>query len=199
VSERDLQLKLKTARWFWAMGSAVVLRVRLTTYAATSAPTAKRRSRALTDLADLDVLGIEVGADFTLRYRAAECKSSKAGAKELFWLSGVLQYFGGGDGYLVVQHDDTRSPALRELASRLRLGVVTYNDFAALEAAYQADRAAEAMFSPGAVERADGLLNQPAEALERLTDYALRFSWQLPQHRNLQQAIGYLRGSADSL
>jgi hypothetical protein len=199
VSERDLQLKLKTARWFWAMGSGVVLRVRLTTYAAAKPTSGRRRSTSLTDLADLDVLGIEVGSDYTPRFRAAECKSGKAGTKELFWLHGVLHYFGGGDGYLVLQHDDARTPGLRELASRLGLGVITFNDFAALESAYPIDRAAEVIFSPATTERADTMLNHPAKAIERLTDYALRFSWQLPQHRNLQQTVGYLRSASEAL
>jgi hypothetical protein len=198
VSERDLELKLRTARWFWALGSAPVLRVRLTAYA--GAAGRRGRSRAgLTDLADLDVLGIEAGTDFALRYRGAECKSAKAGAKELFWLRGVLDYFGGGDGYLVVQFDDLRTPALRELAARLGLGILTFNDFAALEASHPLDAAAPVIFSRQTVARSDELLNQPAKKLERLTDYALRSCWQLPQHRNLQQAIGYLRGAANSL
>jgi hypothetical protein len=199
MSERDLELKLKTARWFWSMGSAVVLRVRLTTYAATSRPGSKRHSAALTDLADLDVLGIDVGPDFTVRFRAAECKSAKAGAKELFWLRGVLDYFGGGDGYLVAQRDEVRTPALRELAARLRLGVVTFNDFAALAGPYPSDPASDLIFSPAAIEQADMLLQQPGRGVERLTDYALRFCWQLPQHRNLQQAVGYLRATSSAL
>lgn len=199
MSERDLQLKLRTARWFWSMGSAVVLRVRLTAYAGAANTKGKRRGGTLTDLADLDVLGVEVARDFTLRYRAAECKSAKAGAKELFWLRGVLDYFGGGDAYLVAQHDSVRSPALREFATRMGLGVVTFNDFEAIQAAYPSDAAAEVMFSPEAVARADSLLNESAKDLERLTDYALRFSWQLPQHRNLQQAVGYLRGAGPAL
>lgn len=199
MSERDLKLKLKTARWFWAMGSAVVLRVRLTAYAGSPPDSGKRRSGALTDLADLDVLGVETGSDFALRFRAAECKSAKAGAKELFWLRGVLDYFGGGDGYLIVQHDDTRTPALREFAARMGVGVITFNDFASLEKSYPPDAAAEAMFTPETVARADAMLQRPGRQLERLTDYALRFSWQLPQHRNLQQAVGYLRGAGDAL
>jgi hypothetical protein len=199
VSERDLQLKLRTARWFWSLGSAVVLRVRLTAYAGTSSKKGQRRSAALTDLADLDVLGVEVGRDLGLRYRAAECKSAKAGAKELFWLRGVLDYFGGGEGYLVVHHDSIRTPALREFASRMGLGILTFNDFEALQDAYPPDAAAETMFAADTVAQADALLQQPAKELERLTDYVLRFSWQLPQHRNLQQAVGYLRAAREAL
>lgn len=199
MSERDLELKIRTARWFWALGAAPVVRVRLTAYAGASGSRGKSRSSALTDLADLDVLGVEVAADFSLRYRAAECKSAKAGAKELFWLRGVVDYFGGGDGYLVAQFDDLRTPALRELAGRLRLGILTFNDFVALEEGYPPDEAAPVIFSRESIARADELLNQPSKKLERLTDYTLRSCWQLPQHRNLQQAIGYLKGAADAL
>lgn len=199
MSEKDLQLKLRTARWFWAMGSAVVLRVRLTSYAKGTGKKTKNRASSITDLADLDVLGIDVGPDFVPRYRAAECKSAKAGAKELFWLRGVLDYFGGGDGYLVVQYDDIRTPALREFAARMNLGVVAFNDFEDLERTYGRDPLADVLFDAETVARADQLLQSPAKNLERLTDYALRFYWQLPQYRNLQQAVGYLRSAKSAL
>jgi hypothetical protein len=199
VSERDLSLKLRTARWFWAMGSAVVLRVRLTSYSGGTAQRRKGGSPSLTDLADLDVLGVEVGPDYLARYRAAECKSAKAGAKELFWLRGVLDYFGGGDGFLVVHYDDVRTPALRELAGRMQLGVITVNDFDALDAAYRPDSVADVLFEAETLARADQLLRSPSKGLERLTDYTLRLYWQLPQHRNLQQGVGFLRSASESL
>jgi hypothetical protein len=124
LSELDLSLKLNTARLFWLMGSSTLLRVRL------SATEAAAKGR-IAELTDLDVLGISVAPDFRLRYKAAECKSSRVGAKELFWLRGVLDFFGADDGYLVVHADLFRKSGRRVAndlprdSNRFRMGPAT--------------------------------------------------------------------------
>lgn len=196
MSEHDLQLKLRAGRWFWSLGSSTLLRVRLTSFEARP----KKGKSELSDLADLDVLGTEVASDFRLRYRAAECKSGRAGAKELFWLRGVIDYYGADEGYLVVQHDEVRRPGVRELASRLDLGVLTFNDFEVLSTTYADDpMAAERIYDPEVVAKVDELLARPPKQLERLSDYTLRFYWQIPQHRNLQLLIANLADAAQHL
>lgn len=197
MSEADLNLKLRTARWFWALGASTLLRVRLTSFEAKP----KKGKPVLSDLADLDVLGTEVASDFRLRFRTAECKSGKIGAKGLFWLRGVLDYFEAEEGYLVVQHDDQRKASMHELARRLGLGILTFNDFEMLDTVY-ADvdgRAAGALFTPETVAKVDAMLSTPDKRLERLTDYTLRSYWRFPQHRNLQQSVAYLAETSDVL
>jgi hypothetical protein len=197
MSEHDLELKLRVGRWFWSLGSSTLLRVRLTSFEAKP----KKGKPELSDLADLDVLGTEVAPDFRLRYRAAECKSGRAGAKELFWLRGVLDYYGADEGYLVVQHDDVRRPGLRELASRLDLGILTFNDFEALNATYPDSDAAAAdlLYDAELLAEVDKLLANPPKKLERLTDYTMRFYWQTPQHRNLQLVVANLHEASATL
>jgi len=185
---------LNTARLFWLMESSTLLRVRL------SATEAAAKAR-IAELTDLDVLGISVAPDFRLRYKAAECKSSKVGAKELFWLRGVLDFFGADDGYLVVHYDDIRRQALRELAERLRLGILTSTDFEALLSAHGEDaaRADRILFDRATIAAGDQLLMTLDKKLNRLQDYALRVFWQQPLHRNLQLGVAYLDDARDVL
>lgn len=194
LSELDLRLKLNTARLFWLMGSSTLLRVRL------SATEVAARAR-IAELTDLDVLGVSVAPDFRLRYKAAECKSSKVGAKELFWLRGVLDFFGADDGYLVIHYKNIRRQALRELAERLRLGILTSDDFETLLAAHGEDKSHhdQILFERSTIAAGDELLATLDKRLTRLADYTLRVFWQQPLHRNLQLAVAYLDDAKDAL
>ncbi|MEJ7567989.1 MAG: hypothetical protein WKF41_06960 [Gaiellaceae bacterium] len=188
MSEQDLTLKLATARWFWSLGSAALLRVPLSTFKATPA----RGKAAVLELTDLDVLGVEVDPDFGLHYRIAECKSGRVGALELFWLRGVVEFFGASGAYLVVAREQDRTSSMRDLGARLGLGILTANDFDRLADSYRMSSDDVGLFDEAMLKRFDALLAGTPSGVKELSDYVGRLFWQLPIHRNLEYGISYL-------
>jgi hypothetical protein len=188
VTEQDLPLKLATGRWFWSLGSAVLLRVRLSTFKATPA----RGKSAVLELTDLDVLGVEVAPDFGLQFRIAECKSGRVGALELFWLRGVVEFFGASGAYLVVSREQDRTPAMRDLADRLGLGILTQTDFERFAESYRTGERDGGLLDEAMLERLETLLAGTPGGVKDLSDYVKRLFWQLPLNRNLEYGISYL-------
>jgi hypothetical protein len=188
VTEHDLSLKLATGRWFWSLGSAVLLRVRLSTFKATPA----RGKSAVLELTDLDVLGVEVAPDFGLQFRIAECKSGRVGSLELFWLRGVVEFFGASGAYLVVSREQDRTPAMRDLADRLGLGILTHADFERFAESYRMSERDSGLFDEAMLERLESLLASTPSGVKDLSDYVKRLFWQLPLNRNLEYGISYL-------
>lgn len=195
MTEADFPLKLLVGRWFWRMGSATLLRVPLSAYEA------KPSSGKIIELTDLDALGIEVAGDFRIRYRVAECKSGKVGARELFWLKGVSTFFESNEAYLAIAHDRTRTVGMRELAARLDLGLITAADLEQLleHQGDSPDRPDAVLFDSGTLNRSAKLLDNIDRDLAKLADYNLRLFWQVPHHRNLQLGVAYLAGSRAQL
>lgn len=175
------------------MECATLLRVRMSTYQA------RQTGRPpVVDLTDLDVLGVSVAPDFRLQYRVAECKSGRVGSVELFWLRGVVEFFGADDAYLVVGAEATRTSSMRELASRLGVGILTADDFVELVPAYQKG-GAELIVDALGSDRAQSQVASLSKELEGLHDYHVRLAWQFPQYRNLQLGVGYLERSRERL
>jgi hypothetical protein len=194
VTEQDLSLKLATGRWFWSLGSAVLLRVRLSTFKATPA----RGKSAVLELTDLDVLGVEVTPDFGLQFRIAECKSGRVGALELFWLRGVVEFFGASGAYLVVAREEDRTPSMRDLADRLALGILTQADFERFAESYRTAERDAGLFDEAMLARMENLLAGTPSSVKDLSDYVKRLFWQLPLNRNLEYGISYLEQARKS-
>jgi hypothetical protein len=187
VTDADAGLKRETAKWFWRMGSSTLLTVRLSTYES------KPRGR-IVELTDLDVLAIEVGQDFGVRFRTAECKSGKAGARELFWLRGVSTFFGADESYLVLGQDKLRTKAVRGLADSLDLGVIARSDFPTLFETYPESQSdlERLLFDEERIEVAERRLATLDKRLDKFNDYLRRLYWQMPPYRHLQLGVAYL-------
>jgi hypothetical protein len=184
LKDADSSLKRVTAKWFWRMGCSTLLTVRLSTYET------KPKGRII-ELTDLDVLGIHVAHDFGVRFRTAECKSGKAGAKELFWLRGVSDFFGADEAYLVLGQEKLRSGAVRELAATLDLGAIVGSDFRVLLQTYPDSREdlQDLLFAEERIDEADRQLSNLGQSLANFNDYLRRMYWQLPPHRHLQLGV----------
>jgi hypothetical protein len=165
-----------------------LLRVRLSTFKAIPA----RGKSAVLELTDLDVLGVEVAPDFGLHFRIAECKSGRVGARELFWLRGVVEFFGASDAYLVVSREQDRTSAMRDLSKRLGLGILTQGDFERFAESYRTNERDASLFDEAMLARLDALLAATPNSVKDLSDYVKRLFWQLPLNRNLEYGISYL-------
>lgn len=144
------------------------------------------------ELTDLDVLGVEVAPDFGLQFRIAECKSGRVGALELFWLRGVVEFFGASGAYLVVSREQDRTSAMRDLGDRLGLGILTQADFERFADSYRTSERDAGLFDQAMLERLEALLAGTPSSVKDLSDYVKRLFWQLPLNRNLEYGISYL-------
>ena len=95
-----------------------------------SAATGLRR----TSLTDLDVLGISFDKLFTPHRVVGDCKTGKnvSDANRLFWLRGVMDYFGANQAYFIRPRIDNHA---RAIAPKMGLRVLDEADLTAIEKA----------------------------------------------------------------
>lgn len=111
IDEKDLELKLRTMRYLWGLGYFVRRNIDLVEYG-------HERSRVYTDI---DVLGVKLDEEFASHYVVCDCKSgTKVKTPErLFWLSGVMDYFGGTKGLFI--RNQVMGAKYIELSKRLKI------------------------------------------------------------------------------
>jgi hypothetical protein len=92
-TEKDLELKIKTMRYLWHLGYFVRRNIDLVEYGT-------EKSRIYTDI---DVLGVKLDENFNSHFIVCDCKSGVKvkTAERLFWLSGVMNYFGATKGLFI--------------------------------------------------------------------------------------------------
>jgi len=180
------------------MGCSTRLDVRLRAYV----PAVPGRAAAQ-DLTDLDVLGFGFTPAGQLHTTFADCRSSEARALErMFWVRGVAHFVDAGDAYLVRAHPVP--PAARALAGRLGIGVLTPEDFAAMERAFPTDLDLEngaltCLFDVAAVGVHLDAQNDADGKLRKLLDYLEFDYWIHEPYRNLAQLVAQLNGAVSVL
>ena len=99
---QDFDLKIRLSNIFWALGCYTRIEVKLAEYGV--------KQEAPLELTDLDVLGIRVLPDLSFEYLVADCTSNKDVIKSpiqrVFWLKGVMTFFGASKGYLVLSTEN---------------------------------------------------------------------------------------------
>lgn len=190
-SDHDLALKVAMRRLMWRMGCSTRLDVRLRTYVHSEVGRAPAQ-----DLTDLDVLGFAFTPAGQLHTTFADCRSSEKRALErMFWIRGVADFVEADEAYLVRAHDVP--PAGRALASRLHVGIVTPDDFAALEATFptQLDFSGPlaCLFNEETVARHLDAQNGADKKLDKLLKYLEFDYWILEPYRNLTQLVAHLK------
>lgn len=177
-------------RLLWRMGCSARLDVRLRAYVAAVPGRAPAQ-----DLTDLDVIGIAFTPGGQLHTTFADCRSNEKRALErMFWVRGVADFVEADDAYLVRAHPVP--PASRTLASRLRVGIVTPDDFAALERAHPTtldlSGPLACLFDLDSVGKHLDAHNDANGKLDKLLQYLEFDYWILEPHRNLTQLVAHL-------
>lgn len=145
VADADLELKLRFRRILFLEGYWAPIEVELSHYEADEraaadqpqarAPGEPEGSAPVTrrSLTDLDVLGIRFDPLLKQHRVVGDCKTGRRHSEvsRLFWLRGVLEFFGAEQGYFIKPRVD---PHVRAVAPKLGLRVVSEPDLAALEA-----------------------------------------------------------------
>lgn len=190
-TDKDLALKVAIRRLLWRMGCSTRLDVRLRAYVPARAGKAPAQ-----DLTDLDVLGIGFTPAGQLHTTFADCRSTEGRALErMFWVRGVADFVNANDAFLVRAHDVP--PAVRTLASRLAIGVLTPGDFAAMEATFPTelnltDGPLGCLFNRDTAAAHLDAHNDADRKLRRLLDYLEFDYWIYDQHRNMTQLVAHL-------
>lgn len=199
MTEKDLGLKTTVRRLFWRWGYSTKVDVGLRAVVRESG-TATSRTEMFTDL---DVLGISVAQDLTVRSVVADCKTSQRRSTErMFWLRGVGDYFGADEALLIRENAVTR--ASRVLAARLDLAIATEADLVELEMSAPSDVPLDTpplalLFD---VEHVASSLEARATVdakLKPLVEYLELDYWLYDEHRNLQQLVAHLEDAASVL
>lgn len=196
-TDQDLPLKIEMRRLLWRMGCSVRLDVRMRAYIPR-----ERGAAAAQDLTDLDVLGIGFTPGGQLHTTFADCRSSARGVMErMFWVKGVSSFVDASDAYMVRSRP---VPAgARTLADRLKVGVITSEDFRAIEASFPTkldlNGPLACLFDADAVSVHLEAHSNSHPGLGKLLNYLEFDYWILEPHRNLTQMVAHLQSATKVL
>lgn len=125
--EKDLDLKLRLMRFFWYNGYYVKRNIDVTRY---------EGGRRADQYTDIDVLCIKYNFDLTKNIEICDCKSGYKvkNAERIFWLSGVMKYYGASKGYFVRQ--GITESKYNELAKKLEIIPLSNQQLSKLELSY---------------------------------------------------------------
>jgi hypothetical protein len=200
----DLPLKLRLRRLFFSQGYWSPIEVELSHYENLGVGAGTKR-RSLTDL---DVLGIKFDSLFTQHRVVADCKSGRnvSDANRLFWLRGVMDYFGADQAYFARSAMDSH---IRAIAPKMGLRALNDGELATVEKAAGADTFAIPLADIGfyqsvrnlwGVQVQSGANITPEEMrLKRVYSYLSYTYWYIESYRNLLTLVGQFESIAELL
>jgi len=202
--DQDLPLKLRLRRLFFSQGYWSPIEVELSHYENLGfGGGMKRRS-----LTDLDVLGIKFDNLFTQHRVVADCKSGKnvSDASRLFWLRGVMDYFGADQAYFVRSAMDSH---FRAVAPKMGLRTLNDTDLGRLERVSGADAfpipLADVKFYQSVrdlwgIQLDSGQsISREQVRLKQVYSYLSYTYWYVESFRNLLTLIGHFEAIAELL
>jgi len=184
-NEKDLGLKLKMMRLLWSLGYDV------------------RKNVGLQELwydnktryTDIDVLGFKMDQELVPHFVLCDCKSgaTEETRQRLFWLSGVMKYFGVQRAYFV--RAKMMSSKYFALADTLGISLISEEQLANLEKAYSVR---DAVFGPFSSEHAtaDQILRL-LKKVPRAYEYVQNGYWEEPPQKQIVSIISCFRGLND--
>jgi len=126
---KDFELKIRMNNILWSLGYYTRIEVKLAEYSVTK--------KIPMELTDLDVLGIRLSPDFLFDYIVVDCTSNKdfikSPMKKIFWLKGVMDFFGASNGYLVLNTDSPIAEFQRGVAAKLGITILNLENLTNLE------------------------------------------------------------------
>lgn len=126
---KDFDLKIRLNNIFWLLGCFTRLEVKLAQHTA--------QSKIPMELTDLDVLGIRILPDFNIDYLVSDCTTNKhvieSPVQRVFWLKGVMDFFGASKGYLSLGTKNVIPEVQRTVAYKLGISILNENNLYNLE------------------------------------------------------------------
>ena len=189
-ADLDLPLKLQTAAALAANGYFCRINVNLSA----------TNDKGLSDVTDVDVLGVRYDVAFTPTSMAVSAKSGEARslspAREIFYLRGVLEYLEATSGVLLLSRR-TVAGHLKDLGRQLRILVLSEQ-----EVDEWASGLTKGIDAPGYFDQqlyskyVDAISQESAESLGRYlqTEY-----WFFRDFRNLQNVLAHYKKIAPNI
>jgi hypothetical protein len=171
--EKDIGLKLKTMRYLWSLGY----------YVRRNVPLAETWDKS--EQTDIDVLGVRVDHEFNSDFVVCDCKSGVTDSTKarLFWLSGVMKYFGTSRGIFV--RSQRLGTKYIELAESLGIAVLSEDHLIELEKSYGIDPRKYVGPFNTEHEKADLLLGRVKTRNKDLYEYVRIKYWEDPPHQQI--------------
>jgi hypothetical protein len=134
---------------------------------------------------DIDVLGIRVDDEFNSDFVVCDCKSGVTASTKtrLFWLSGVMKYFGASRGIFV--RSQKLGTKYIELAESLGIAVLSEDLLIELEKSYEIDPGKYVGPFNREHEKADILLGRAKTESKDLYEYVRIRYWEDPPHQQI--------------
>lgn len=125
--EKDLELKMRLMRLFWFNGYYVRRNVDILRFEA---------GKKADQYTDIDVVCVKFSHNLTKTVEVCDCKSGATAksAERIFWLSGVMKYFGASKGYFV--RSKIMESKYVDLANKLEITPLSEKQLAKLESSY---------------------------------------------------------------
>ena len=196
-SGQDLPLKLAMRRLFWSMGASTCLDVKLRAYVA-----GDKRGPGWQEFTDLDVLSVACSLSGQPQITLADCKtSSRRAIERMFWIRGVADFFAADDAYLV--RSSPVPVATRALSSRLGVGVLDPDDYAALLRTFPTSLRLEGplgcLFDLDSVQTQLDNSSGLDRKLKGLVEFVRFDYWVYEPYRNLTQVVAHLADAVGTL
>ncbi len=194
--DADIDLKMRMQKVLWSLGFYTRVNVKLSV-SQVPEPSRDSRRAASYELTDLDVLGIRIGADFTMNYTVADCKSGKAPSpvNRAFWLSGVMNYFSADRGYIALSRDIPNYQ--KEVATRLGITLVDETNLRRLEEHYIRSGSPIPVGDAGALQYLEGNLSTLSREFYPALIYRKQEFWFTDPARNVLQSIAVVQQLRD--
>jgi hypothetical protein len=200
VTELDLGLKAASRRLLWRLGYSTRVDVPLR---AVSGREGGRTVPSPESFTDLDVLGLAVAPDSSVRSSIVDCKTGGSSViTRMFWLRGLVEFFEADHAYLVRERPISKDA--RQLALRLNLTALTEQEVGSLEGLHQTDMPLDEaplsnLFDPEYIARVMSRLTNQDKRLQPLLDFCQFDYWVGPEHQNLTRMVDLLSGASKAL
>lgn len=180
-TEQDLGLKLRMMRFLWHLGYDVRKNVGVQ----------ELWYDEKTRYTDIDVLGVKIDEELSPHFVLCDCKSGVTDAtrKRLFWLSGVMKYFGVQRAYFV--RTNMIGSRYVELADSLGILPLSEDQLSILEKAYSVGTT---VFGPFCKEHAtaDKILRLLKE-IPHAYDYFQTGYWEEPPQKQIISLVSWCK------
>ena len=202
LDNKDLNLKLRFKRILFQMGYYSPIEVELSQY--DDAGSELKRS----SLTDLDVLGIKFDPALISHKVVGDCKTGKgvSDPNRLFWLRGVLDYFGANSAYYLRPRIGRQA---RAIAPKLGIRTVDEKDLQILEKNLDVESIPIPIHDPNfhsqqrqlwGISLPKGVKLTPDQLeLKNIYTYLTYNYWYIDQHRNLFLLVAHFQKIAHLL
>jgi hypothetical protein len=186
---KDFELKIRLNNILWSLGYYTRLEVKLAEY------TLQRKIPM--ELTDLDILGVRILPEFGIDYLVVDCTTNKDAIKSpiqrIFWLKGVMDFFGASRGFLGLGTMNSIPEVQRIVAHKLGVTVLNENNLSNLEKRVLAQDVQELQLSkPDSWLYFENNLTTLSKDIIELLNFRKHNYWINQAHQNLHVLISLI-------